>query len=84
MKQTSKTKAKARLCDTVTELLLSKEAYMGHLADEVGVDAFTIKRQLKTQSPTLCLPQYLTAINKILKEEPKYQAIEADAIVIVS
>ena len=75
MKPPIKPRHKVRLDDTVASLLLSKEGYIGQLADAAGVDGQTIKRQLKAQSPTLCLPHYLKAIENILSKESAYKLI---------
>ena len=57
---------KSILKTPIKEQMLSRETYQGLLADVVGTQGFTIKRQLKSDSPTLCLPHYLTAIREIL------------------
>jgi hypothetical protein len=57
---------KSRLTPEVKSELLKSEGLMGMLADKVRTTQYTIKRQVLAESPTLCLPHYLSAIKELL------------------
>jgi hypothetical protein len=59
-------KLKVKLTEDVKARLIVSEGLMGMLADRVKTTHYTIKRQVLSDSPTLCLPHYIKEIKDIL------------------
>ena len=61
-----KLKRKSTLAPAVQKLMLSKQEYIGMLADEMGTSVYTVQRQLVKNAPILCQTHYISAISRIL------------------
>ncbi len=59
-------KLKIRLTEETSAKMLASEGLIGMLADRVRTSHQTIKRQLLTDAPTLCLPHYVKEIKDLL------------------